>query len=65
VIEQLKTDKLKMTAELDKLHDQVTKATELKQLAEEEAIQFKLIIQADEMDKQILQQKVQNLTGIV
>lgn len=54
-----------MTAELDKLHDQVTKATELKQLAEEEAIQFKLIIQADEMDKQILQQKVQNLTGIV
>ncbi len=34
-------------------------------LAEEEATRLKLIIQAAEMDKQTLQQEVQNLTGIV
>ncbi len=34
-------------------------------LAEEEAIRLKLLIQAAEMDKQTLQQEVQNLTGVV
>jgi len=37
----------------------------LQALAEEEATRLKLIIQAAEMDKQTLQQEVQNLTGIV
>lgn len=36
VIEQLKKEKLKMATELNKLHGQATKATELKHLAEEE-----------------------------
>ncbi|KAL8643185.1 MAG: hypothetical protein Q9228_000170, partial [Teloschistes exilis] len=65
VIEQLKRDKFKMAAELSKLHDQAAKATDLKHLAEEEAAQSKLVIQAAEADKQILQQEVQNLTGMV
>ena len=54
-----------MATELNKLHDQATKATELKHLAEEEAARLRLIIQAAEVDKQMLQQEVQNLTGIV
>jgi len=37
----------------------------LQALAEEEAIRLKLLIQAAEMDKQTLQQEVQNLTGVV
>jgi len=37
VIEQLKMDKLKLTAELNKSNNQATEATELKELAEEEA----------------------------
>ena len=65
MIEQLKRDKLKMATELSKLHDQATKATDLKHLAEEEAARSKLVIQAAEVDKQILQQEVQNLTGMV
>ena len=65
MIEQLKTDKLKLTAELNESNDQSAKATELKQLAEEEAARSKMIIQAVEMDKQVLQQEVQNLTGMV
>lgn len=65
VIGQLKRDKLKMAAELSKLHDQAAKATDLKHLAEEEAAQSKLVIQAAEADKQILQQEVQNLIGMV
>ena len=54
VIEQLKIEKLTMATELDGLQDQVTKATELKQLAEEEAARSHLMIQAAEVDKQIL-----------
>jgi hypothetical protein len=65
VIEQLKREKFKMAAELSGLHDQAAKATDLKHLAEEEAAQSKLVIQAAEADKQILQQEVQNLTGMV
>ena len=34
-------------------------------LAEEEATRLKLSVQATEMDKQILQQEVQNLMGVV
>ncbi len=65
MIEQLRTDKLKLTAELNKSNDQATKATELKELAKEEVTRLNQIIQAAEMDKQILQQQVQNLTGMV
>ena len=65
VIEQLKREKLEMATELNILHDQATKATELQRLAEEEAARSRLIIQAAEVDKQMLQQEVQNLTGMV
>jgi len=58
-------EKLTMATELLSLHDQATKATELKQRAEEEAARSKLIIQAAEVDKEILQQEVQNLSGMV
>ena len=54
-----------MAAELDRLHGQAIKATELKQLAEEEAARSKLMIQAAEADKHILQQEVQNRTAMV
>ena len=54
-----------MATELSELHDQATKATELKHLAEEEAARLKLVTQAAKVDKQILQQEVQNLTGMV
>ena len=54
-----------MATELNKLYNQATKAIDRKHLAEEEAARSKLVIQAAEVDKQILQQEVQNLTGIV
>ena len=37
----------------------------MKELAEEEATRLKSIIEAGEMDKQILQQQVQNLIDLV
>ncbi len=54
-----------MATELSELHNQATKAIELKHLAEEEAARSKLVIQAAEVDKQVLQQEVQNLTSMV
>jgi hypothetical protein len=56
VIEQLKAEKLKMASDL---------ATELRELAEEEANRLQLAIQAAEIDKQMLRQTVQNLAGVV
>lgn len=46
-MKQLKTNKLKLIAELNELNDQTTKTTELK---------VNQIVQAAEMNKQILQQ---------
>lgn len=40
-------------------------ATELRELAEEEANRLQLAIQAAEIDKQMLRQTVQNLAGVV
>ena len=65
VIEQLKSDKLTLTAEMRESQDQAIKATELKEMAEEETNRLKLVIQTAEMDKQVLQQNVQNLTGVI
>jgi len=65
VIEQLKAEKLRMTSGLDSLKDEVKKVTELKELAEEEANRLQLAMQAAEMDKQMLEQTVQNLAGVV
>lgn len=65
VIEQLKSDKLTLTAEMRESKDQAIKATELKEIAKEETNRLKLVIQAAEMDKQVLQQNVQNLTGVI
>ena len=41
------------------------KASELKQLAEEEVTGFNLMIQGAEMEKQILQPQVQTLTDMI
>ncbi len=65
VIEQLTSDKLKLTAELNKSNDQATKAIELKELADEEITRLNLIMQRNEIDEQHLNQEVQRLTGIV
>lgn len=65
VIEQLKLDKLELTAKLKRSHDHAIKAAELQALAEEEATRLQLTIQTAEMDKQTLQQEVQSLTGVV
>lgn len=65
MIEQLKAEKLRMTSGLDSLKDEVKKVTELKELAEEEANRLQLAVQAAEMDKQMLEQTVQNLAGVV
>jgi len=65
VIEQLETEKSNLAAELKESSDRAKKATELTQLAEEEATQLKSILQAAEMEKQMLQQQVHNLTGLV
>ena len=65
MIEQSTSEKLKLSAELSELIDQTTKTTGMKELAEEEATGLKSIMEAGEMDKQILQQQVQNLTNLV
>ena len=65
VIEQLKSDNLTLIAEMNKLKDQAIKTTELKEMAEEETNRLGLVIQAAEIDKQMLQQNVQNLTDVV
>ena len=65
MIERLKLEKLTLAAEMNKSKDQVMKATELKESAGEETNRFKLVIQAAEIDEQMLQQDVQNLTGVV
>ena len=44
MIEQLKTDKLRLTTELNESNDRAAKALELKQLTEEEVTRFNLII---------------------
>jgi hypothetical protein len=65
VIEQLEKDKLKLTTKLNKSEDEATKARELKQATEEEMNRLKIMIQAAKMDKQILEQEVQNLKTLV
>lgn len=69
VIEKLTSEKFKLGTELSESGDLTTKVTEMKELAEElaegEATRLKPVIQAVEMDMQILQQQVQNLTDLV
>jgi len=65
VIEQLMAEKLKMASDLELLNVEAEKATELRELAEEEANRLQLAIQAAEIDKQMLRQTVQNLAGVV
>jgi len=55
VIEHLRTDKYKLTAELNESNNQAMKAIELKELAKEEAVHLISIIQAAKVDKQTLQ----------
>ncbi len=65
MIEQLNSDKLKMASDLESLNGEVENATELKEMAEEEANRLRLAIQEAQMDMQMLQQTVQNLAGVV
>lgn len=65
MIEKLESDELELTAELNKSHDQIVKAAEVKSLAEEEATRLNLIMRAAETEKQILQQEVQRLTDAI
>ena len=65
MIERLRADKLQLTADLNELKAQATKAKELRVLAEEEVTHLKSVIQAAEMEKQMLQQQVQSLADIV
>ena len=65
MIERLRAEKLQLTADLNESKTQATKATELKVLAEEEVIRLKSVIQAAEMERQMLQQQVQSLADIV
>ena len=65
MIERLKLEKLTLVTEMNKSKDQAIKATELKESGKEETNRLKLVIQSAEMDKQMLQQDVQNLTGVV
>ena len=65
MIERLRADKLQLNADLNESKAQATKATELKILAEEEVTRLKSVIQAAEMEKEMLQQQVQCLTDIV
>lgn len=54
-----------MASDLESLNGEVEKATELKELAKEEANGLQSAIQSAEMDKQMLRQTVQNLAGVV
>lgn len=54
-----------MASDLELLNVEAEKATELRELAEEEANRLQLAIQAAEIDKQMLRQTVQNLAGVV
>ncbi|KAL2047823.1 hypothetical protein ABVK25_011324 [Lepraria finkii] len=60
-----KSGQIRLTAELKESNDWAMKATEIMQLAEEGPIRFKSAAQAAEMEKQILQQQVQDLTDLV
>lgn len=65
MIEDLKGNNLKLTEELGKSNDHVTKVKELKRLAEERVSQLNTTVQAAEMEKQLLRQEVQNLAAMV
>lgn len=65
MIKQLKAEKLRMISDLISLKNEMKKVTELKKLTEEEANRLQLAMQAAEMNKQMLEQTVQNLAGVV
>lgn len=65
VIEQLKSDKLRLTVELNDSNDQTARAITPKDLANEEMSRLTLLIGAEEVEKQNLQQGVHHLAGIV
>ena len=54
-----------MIAELNNCRNQAAQATELAQRAEGELYQMRIVIQAADNEKQILQQEVQNLLLLV
>ena len=65
VIEQLEAEKRKLTAELQESYVQAAKAMDSKELAEEKVTRLTSLIQAADMEKQLLQQQVLSLTGMV
>lgn len=61
----MQTNKFKLTAKLNESNDHAIKMTELKKLTEEKVTHLNQIIQAAEMNKQLLQQQVQILTNMI
>lgn len=65
MIEHLKTNKLKLIAELTKSNDRAMKTMKLKQLIEKEATRLKLKTQGIEMENRRLKQQIQTLTEMI
>ena len=64
-IEQLQSENLKLTTDLDAAHRLTMKEIGLKDMATAEAARLKAIVQAAVMDKQTLQQEVQKLQSML
>jgi len=65
VIEQLESDKLRLTAELASSKNQMTQVMESKELVGREMAQLRSLVQASETDRQLLQQQMQNLRAVI
>lgn len=64
-IEQLQSENCRLAIELDVANGHMVKETRLKEMATAETTQLRAILQAAEMDKQSLHQKVQELQGML
>ncbi len=65
MIEQLESDKLRLTAELASSKNQMTQVMESKELVGREMAQLRSLVQASETDRQLLQQQMQNLRAVI
>lgn len=64
-IEQLQSENCKLTIKLDVANGRTMEETRLKEMATAETSRLRAIVQAAETDKQLLQQKVQKLQGML
>ena len=65
IIEQLQSDKAQLTVELNNSNGQLKKVTDLRVQAEGEMTRLRSVVHAVAMDKQMLQQEVQNLSDML